>query len=112
LWLKRSGVGPDACPSSSRSLGYSKHIGTTDICRGQELALVLYLHEALDVVLVIYLCGPHHLHCLVLGCEMLVLKAPSDYRSDHLLPSYEVLLSNDRSRLAPFFSRLGRHWKL
>jgi hypothetical protein len=55
----------------------------------------LYLCEALDVVLVIYLCGPHHLHGLVPGCEILVLKAPSDYRSDHLLPLYEVLPSDD-----------------
>jgi len=48
-------VGPDACPSSSPSMGYSKQIGITLLI--QKLALVLYLHDALVAVLVIYLHG-------------------------------------------------------
>jgi hypothetical protein len=39
---------------------------------------------------------------------MLVLKAPSDYRSDHLLPSYEVLLSNDEPS-SSLETRVGSH---
>jgi hypothetical protein len=80
--LEELGVGPDACPSSSPSSGYSKRIGTTGICQGQELALVLYLCEALDVVLVIYLRRAfefqyHPLEGLMHPCENLMFR-PSD----------------------------------
>jgi hypothetical protein len=48
--VEELGVVPDACPSSSPSLGYSKHIGTTGSYRGQEHALVSYLSEKLVII--------------------------------------------------------------
>jgi hypothetical protein len=44
--VPKEGPGASSSAPSPPSSGYSKRRGTSDICQGQELALVIYLREA------------------------------------------------------------------